>query len=164
MSIILREMRPEDMPAVLEIWNQVVEEGGSIPFEEPLDEGFLGMILADAESYVAVETSDSGEAVIGMYCVHPNILGRCSHVANATYLVAAGHRGKHIGGMMVLDSIEKTRKAGFRAIQFNGVVKSNVHAVNLYKRCGFEVVGEIPESFRVKDGHYENGLVMYRKL
>ena len=183
MSIILREYRPEDVPEVLAIWNEVIEEGGSIPFVEPMTEEFLGMILSDAETIVAVEVPEgtgvevtSGNAgseapadiapdrVVGMYCVHPNMLGRCSHIANATYLVAADCRGQHIGEKLVLDSLEKAREMGFHAMQFNGVVKSNVHARNLYERCGFAVIGEIPESFRVKDGHYENGLIMYQKL
>ena len=123
------------------------------------------MILGDAENVVAVEADPgAAEQIVGMYSVHPNMLGRCSHIANATYLVKAGRRGEHIGEKLVLDSIEKAKEMGFRAMQFNGVVKSNVHARNLYERCGFRVVGEIPESFQVKDGHYENGLVMYRAL
>lgn len=184
MSIYLRPYHPDDTPAVLEIWNEVIEEGGSIPFVEPMTAEFLGMILGDAENVVAVETdaaptggqvdeaadvapgagSPAAEQIVGMYSVHPNMLGRCSHIANATYLVKAGRRGEHIGEKLVLDSIAKAKEMGFRAMQFNGVVKSNVHARNLYERCGFRVVGEIPESFQVKDGHYENGLVMYRAL
>ena len=42
MSIYLRPYRSEDTPAVLEIWNEVIEEGGSIPFVEPIDRGVSG--------------------------------------------------------------------------------------------------------------------------
>lgn len=65
---------------------------------------------------------------------------------------------------LVLDSIRMGRELGFRYMQFNGVVDSNVHARHLYARCGFREVGVIPGGFRVKDGHYEDMHVMWRPL
>ncbi len=49
-------------------------------------------------------------------------------------------------------------------MQFNFVVKSNVHAVRLWQKIGFDIIGEIPEAF---DHHREgltNAYIMYRKL
>ena len=45
---------------------------------------------------------------------------------------------------------------GFRVLQFNAVVESNIHARHLYERLGFTQLGTIPGGFRMKDGHYEN--------
>ena len=54
--------------------------------------------------------------------------------------------------------------AGFRIMQFNAVVDSNIHALHLYKRLGFTDLGVIPGGFQVKDGSFEDIHVMYKVL
>ena len=44
---------------------------------------------------------------------------------------------------------------GFRILQFNAVVASNVHVRHLYVRLGFVQLGMIPKGFRMKDGGYD---------
>ena len=43
-------------------------------------------------------------------------------------------------------------KLGFKVLQFNAVVASNVHARHLYERAGFRQLGVIPGGFRLKTG------------
>ena len=62
------------------------------------------------------------------------------------------------------DSLEKAREKGFRLMQFNAVVESNIHARHLYERLGFQPLGMIPEGFRMKDGHYENIYLFYHVI
>ena len=45
---------------------------------------------------------------------------------------------------------------GYRILQFNAVVASNIHARHLYERLGFVGLGTIPGGFRMKDGRYED--------
>jgi GNAT superfamily N-acetyltransferase len=53
---------------------------------------------------------------------------------------------------------------GYRGMQFNAVVDTNVGAVRLWTSLGFDVVGTVPEAF----DHPAHGLVglhvMYRRL
>jgi hypothetical protein len=56
------------------------------------------------------------------------------------------------------------REAGFRAMQFNAVVVSNVRAVAAWQAMGFEIVGTVPEAFRHPALGYVGLHVMYRKL
>ena len=51
--------------------------------------------------------------------------------------------------------IRAAREAGYRILQFNAVVESNMRARRLYERIGFHQLGVIPNGFRMKDGHYE---------
>ncbi|MBR6180439.1 MAG: hypothetical protein IKQ77_04410 [Prevotella sp.] len=53
---------------------------------------------------------------------------------------------------------------GFRILQFNAVVASNIHALHLYKRLGFHQLGTIPRGFLMKDGHYEDIVLHYIEL
>lgn len=94
--------------------------------------------------------------MLGLYILHPNNVGRCGHICNASYAVSSKSRGQHIGEKLVLDCIRQAHEEGFRVLQFNAVVRTNTHARRLYERIGFKQLGTIPGGFRMKDGSYED--------
>lgn len=95
---------------------------------------------------------------------YPNNIGRCGHICNASYAVASRCRGRHIGEKLVLDCMKKGRELGFRILQFNAVVETNIHARRLYERIGFHQLGTIKNGFRLKDGSYANICPYYIEL
>lgn len=109
------------------------------------------------------EDIESGQ-VLGLYILHPNNIGRCGHIGNASYAVNSDVRGMHIGERLVSDSLSQAKAHGFGLMQFNAVVASNVHARHLYERLGFVPLGVIPKGFRMKDGHYEDICPYYHEL
>ena len=154
MSVQTRVYRANDLPRMIEIWNEVVAAGIAFPQEEPLT-------AETAESFFAQQTvcgvaqDPQTNIVLGLYILHPNNVGRCGHICNASYAVSAESRGQSIGEKLVLHSMEQARAHGFRILQFNAVVKTNVHARRLYERLGFVPLGVIPGGFRMPDGRYE---------
>ena len=159
------EVRPyeeKDLPDMIRIWNEVVEEGIAFPQEEMLDASTGAAFFAE-QTGSAVAVDEDGR-VAGLYILHPNNIGRCGHIANTSYAVSSDRRGRHIGEKLVLDSLRAAGEAGFRVLQFNAVVESNIHARHLYERCGFTQLGVIPGGFRMKDGHYENICPYYHLL
>ena len=162
-EIVIRAYEEKDIPAMAEIWNQVVEEGTAFPQEESLslDEA-RAFFASQNRSAVAARTSDG--AVLGLYILHPNNVGRCGHICNASYAVAAESRGLHIGEKLVRDCIAAAPAFGFRVLQFNAVVAGNVRARRLYERLGFTQLGVIAGGFRMKDGHYEDICPYYIEL
>ena len=157
----VREYTDGDLTEIIRIWNEVVEEGIAFPQEETLDMKF-GTEFFSAQSYTGVAEEDG--KVYGLYILHPNNVGRCGHICNASYAVSSDARGKHIGEQLVKDSLQKGKELGFRVLQFNAVVESNIHARHLYERLGFKQLGTIPRGFRMKDGHYENICPYYKEL
>lgn len=158
----IRGYEPADLPAMIAIWNEVVEEGVAFPQEEPLDRE-SGAAFFAGQSFSAVAEDGDGR-VLGLYILHPNNVGRCGHICNASYAVSGACRGQHIGEQLVLDCLRRGRELGFRVLQFNAVVESNTHARHLYERLGFTQLGTIPGGFRMKDGHYENICPYYHVL
>lgn len=151
--VIIREYIAKDILAMIEIWNQVVEEGIAFPQDERLTETD-GIEFFAAQSYCGVaEDKDTGE-ILGLYILHPNNVGRCGHICNASYAVSAQKRGQHIGEKLVLDCIQQAHAIGFRILQFNAVVASNASARHLYEKIGFQQLGTIPGGFRLKNGEY----------
>lgn len=162
MTVAVRAYTPADVGAAAEIWNEVVRGGVAFPQTEPLTET-TGAAFFAAQSHTGVAVNESGE-ILGLYILHPNNVGRCGHICNASYCVASDSRGKHIGEKLVLDSLAQGRAHGFRVLQFNAVVATNTHARHLYERLGFQQLGVIPGGFRMPDGRYEDICPYYRTL
>ena len=146
---------------MIAIWNEVVEEGIAFPQEECLDMD-TGADFFASQTYAGV--AEDGGAVVGLYILHPNNVGRCGHICNASYAVSSACRGKHIGEKLVLDCLDQAKKHGYGVLQFNAVVETNTHARHLYERLGFVQLGTIPKGFRMKDGRYENICPYYHTL
>ena len=160
-KIQIREYTGADLEGMIPIWNEIVEEGIAFPQEDCLDrEG--GKAFFASQSYTGVAETDG--KILGLYILHPNNIGRCGHICNASYAVSSKARGQHIGEKLVLDCLRKAKELGFRVLQFNAVVESNIHARHLYERLGFTQLGTIPGGFRMKDGSYANICPYYRVL
>ena len=151
--MIIRQYNENDISQMLALWNDIVEEGIAFPQEEMLDvetaKEFFG-----GQSYVGV--AEENDKIVGLYILHPNNVGRCGHISNARYAVDESQRGKHIGESLVKDCIHQARGLGFKILQFNAVVETNMAARHLYEKLGFTQLGTIPKGFRMKDGTYEN--------
>ena len=157
----VREFNKNDVPDMVRIWNEVVEEGIAFPQEDYLDEE-SGKAFFETQSYCGVAVNDG--KVVGMYILHPNNIGRCGHIANASYAVDSALRGMHIGESLVSDCLKQAKRLGYGVMQFNAVVETNVHARHLYERLGFKQLGTIPKGFRMKDGSFENICPYYHEL
>ena len=142
-KIIVRKYEEKDLPAMIRIWNEVVEDGVAFPQEECLDEK-TGAEFFAAQTYTAVAENRENGQVLGLYILHPNNVGRCGHICNASYAVKKTVRGQHIGEKLVKHCIAQGKTCGFRVLQFNAVVKSNAGALALYKKLGFTQLGVIP--------------------
>ena len=161
MSIEIRAYDNNDLDDIRSIWNSVIEDGNAFHHERPLSQGQAELFFAE-QTRTAVATLD-GE-VVGLYVLHPNNTGRCAHIANTSYAVKAGFRGRSVGEHLVRDSIESAKTYGFRIIQFNAVVATNVGAIHLYKKIGFKQLGTIPGGFRLGDGSYSDIILFYISL
>lgn len=155
---VTRPYREDDLPAMAEIWNEVVEAGNAFPQTEPMTLEEARIFFAE-QSHTAVATV--GGRIRGLYILHPNNIGRCGHVANASFAVAGASRGEGIGRLLVEDCLRQAAACGFRGLQFNAVVASNEAAQHLYESMGFTKVGMIPGGFINGLGGYEDMFIYY---
>lgn len=154
-NIIIREYSPEDISAMVSIWNEVVDDGIAFPQEDLLTLS-TGAEFFAGQSFCGVAEDAETRKIHGLYILHPNNVGRCGHICNASYAVLSESRGRHIGEKLVLDCIMQAHNLGFKVLQFNAVVTTNIHARHLYERIGFKQLGTIPKGFRLKNGQYED--------
>lgn len=163
MSILVRKHTDKDIEAMVLIWNEVVEDGIAFPQLELLD-ATSGKEFFEAQSYAGVAVDEESGNVVGLYILHPNNVGRCGHICNASYAVDSRYRGKHIGEALVKDCMKIGKIHGFKILQFNAVVRTNMGARHLYEKLGFISLGVIPKVFLLKNGEYEDIMPYYHEL
>ncbi|MBQ1956030.1 MAG: GNAT family N-acetyltransferase [Clostridia bacterium] len=162
MTITVREYREADVSAMNKIWNRVVQDGVAFPQTEFLDLESGRKFFAE-QSFTGVAENESGE-VVGLYILHPNNIGRCGHICNASYAVDADVRGGGIGERLVRHCVQMGKELGFGVLQFNAVVSTNAPALHLYEKLGFIRLGVIPKGFRLDSGEYADIIPHYISL
>ena len=161
-STIREARRSEDSDAIWTILEPVIRAGETYALDRDLTrEQALAYWFSDGNE---VFVADDGDQIVGTYFLHPNQKGGGSHVANCGYITAAAASGKGIARRMCRHSLEYAKSQGFRAMQFNFVVKTNERAVRLWESLGFSIIGTLPEAFLHPVHGYTDAYVMYRRL
>jgi L-amino acid N-acyltransferase YncA len=160
--IEIKKATPTDYDQIWNILKQVIAGGDTIAFSpDSSREKMLAFWCgADKHTYVA---RIEGE-IVGTLFIKDNQPDLGSHIANAGYLTLPSARGKGLGLAMGEFSLVEAKRLGYKAMQFNIVVKSNQGAVRLWQKLGFKIIGEIPEAFDHLQLGMTNAYIMYQKL
>lgn len=160
--IKIRSVKLSDHDSLWLIIEQVISAGDTYIFAPDSDrkkmlEYWCG---SDKKTYVA----EIENQIVGTFILKDNFPDLGSHVANASYMTLPEASGKGIGRAMGEFSLLEAKRLGYRAMQFNIVVKSNLRAIRLWQKLGFEIKGEIPDAFN----HMEDGMtdvyIMWRSI
>ena len=162
MSIHIRPAIPPDRATIAAILLPVFAAGETytVPRDLTEVEALEYWFQPGHDVFVA---EDNG-SMVGTYFLQANQRGGGSHVANCGYVTASSAQGRGVARAMCLDSFDRARAAGFRAMQFNFVVSTNERAVRLWQSLGFEIVGRLPKAFQHPSYGYVEAFVMFREL
>ena len=158
----IRRVIEKDKPQVWAIIKEVISTGDTYVYapDSPEERMTDYWFSADKKTYVALDENE----IVGTFFLKDNQPDLGSHIANAGYMVSPEARGKRVGKQMAEFSLLEAKRLGYRAMQFNFVVKTNEIAVRLWQSLGFEIIGEIPEAFNHAEKGYINAYIMYKKL
>ena len=95
--------------------------------------------------------------------MHDNFSGRGNHISNALYAIKEEFRGKGIGKMLAKHSIKTSKECGYKAMQFNSVVSTNIASIRLWESLGLIRAGQIKNAF-IKDNNEVADIYIYHKL
>ncbi len=166
-AVRIRPLVEADRDAVVGLGRELVAAADTYAFDPAIDDAGLWAYWTGPGTVAHVAETGDGDGptrVVGVYVLRPNHPGPGSHVANASYAVAAAARGRGIGRLLGVHSLDEAARRGYRAIQFNAVVETNTAAVQLWTSLGFTTIGRVPGGFRLPDGRYVDLLVMFRSL
>ena len=158
--MIIRRATAADASAIWKIFQAVVSQGDTYSFTPDTTEAeAVAYFLAPGvTSFVAEEAA----RIIGIYKLIPNHVGRGAHVSNASFMVAPEAQGKGVGHSLGEHCLDEARRQGYEAMQFNLVVSTNIAAVELWKKLGFNIVGTLPRAFEHATLGKVDAYVMHR--
>ncbi len=159
---MIRAATPADDAAIADIILPIIRSGEAYALDRDMTAGQALAYWRAAGHSVFVAEIDG--RVLGSYYCRANQAGGGRHVANCGYATHAAATGRGIARAMGLHSFDHARAAGFRAIQYNFVIASNVRAVALWLSLGFEQVGRLPGAFDHPTLGEVDALVLYRRL
>ncbi|MEU9160000.1 GNAT family N-acetyltransferase [Streptomyces sp. NPDC048424] len=159
-DVVIRPARAEDEREILELhrsaWSRVSEPGPKRPADAAVfDERH------PVENFLVAE---HGRRIVGYIAQAPaSPLASNRHVRHIQGLaVLPSARGGGVGQALVEAACAAARTGGARRMTLR-VLGHNEPARQLYRRCGFAVVGVLPEEFLL-DGAYVDDVWMSRSL
>ncbi len=159
----IRLISEADWPAVWQLMEPVIRAGDTYPYaiDMTVDRARQMWVEIPAATYVAEYEQGN---ILGTYYIKPNQPTLGAHVANCGYMVAARSRGMGIATQMCEHSQDEAVKMGYRAMQYNLVVKTNEPSVHLWQKMGFAIVGNLPGAFRHAEYGFVDAYIMYKEL
>ncbi len=163
MSVSVRQATAADRAAIWRVIEPTFRAGDTYAIDPAVDEA-AGLAYwfgtAGEETFVA----EIDGVVVGTYGLRPNRPGGGAHVANASFITHPDAAGRGVAFAMGEHALDRARERGFRAMQFNFVISTNVRAVKLWQRLGFDIAGTLPGAFRHPTLGDVDAYVMYRSL
>ncbi len=159
-AITIRAVVDADWPDVYAIVHDVVARGETYAYPDDLSSHDARALWVEGPPSETVVALVNG-AIVGTAKYGPNRPGRGAHVSTASFMVAYEARGQGIGRALCEFAIARAKVLGFKGMQFNAVVSTNVHAIALYRRLGFVTVGTVPGAFHSASQGYVGLDIMY---
>lgn len=187
-AIAIRPARDDDDEAIWEILRPVLRAGETYAIDPDIarEDAIAYWRGPGRHAFVAVESmqeaggegaggeggaprSEPGDEpsdgeILGVYYIKANSAGGGAHVCNCGYVTAASARGRGVARRMAEHSFTTAVALGFRAMQYNAVVATNVGAVRLWRSLGFWIVGTLPGAFAHPVHGDVDAYVMFRRL
>lgn len=155
----IREATEEDWDNIWPIFHEVVAKGDTYAYhpDTKKQEAYFIWMKRVKKTFVYEENSQ----ILGTYFITTNYT---RHVCNCGYMVSSAARGKGLATKMCEHSQDIARSMGYKAMQYNFVISTNIGAVRLWKKLGFETVGRVPKAFKHPREGFVDALIMYKWL
>jgi len=145
-AIELRDADRRDLPGLLEIYNEVIENSTAVFSSErvTLEDRERWLAARREQGYpVLVACDQSGVVAFGTFADFRTWPGY-RHTVEHTVHVRADRRGSGIGTAVVTALIERARALG-KHVVIAGVDADNAASIRMHERLGFVSVGRLPE-------------------
>jgi L-amino acid N-acyltransferase YncA len=154
----IRDARPQDVPAIFEIYNEQVLHGTATFDTQPKTEADRDKWFEahDRERYVILVAEEAGR-VVGWARLYP-WSDRCAYARSAenSVYVHTDARGRGVGSVLLAELIGRARAAGV-CVLLARIAEGNPASIRLHEAAGFVPVGvmrRVGEKFgRILDVH-----------
>lgn len=161
MRISIRPYTQTDAPALWALLEPAFRAGDAYAVDSGISEADAISFWTKRPKTVFIAQTDRP---LGTYFITPNQGGGGAHVCNCGFVTHPEARGQGLASEMLTHALKQAPRMGFSAMQFNFVVVTNIGAIRLWQRAGFDTVGRLPGAFRHPTKGYVDALVMYKSL
>lgn len=158
----IRRATDEDFDDIWPFFREIASAGETYGYPTDIAYPEAKKVWIDYPQHTYVASID-GE-IVGSYFIVRNHEGPGEHVCNCGYMVSPRARGKGVATSLCLHSQRIACELGYLAMQFNFVAASNVQAVALWSKLGFEIVGRLPKAFKHPSLGFSDALLFYKWL
>jgi phosphinothricin acetyltransferase len=156
-AVTIRDLRPDDWPAVRTIYEEGIR-GGNATFETEAP-SWERWDVAHPELRLVAERDGS---VVGWAALSPASARHCYRgVGDVSVYVAEQARGAGLGRVLLEELVERSEQAGYWTLTA-GVFPENEASIRLHNACGFRAVG-IRERVGELRGHWRDVVLLERR-
>jgi len=164
--VILRTPRWEDLDALMELINSLVDEKAEIARTAKVtreDEAeWLPKVLASLEKdELFFLVAEVDRKVVASSDIHI-LSGNEKHVGVLGIVIKSGFRDLGIGTEMMNTLVEQAMALGLKVLTLQAFA-TNKRAVHVYEKVGFVQTGRVPKK-HFKDGQYVDEVIMTKLI
>jgi phosphinothricin acetyltransferase len=131
----VRDLRPDDWPAVREIYEDGIRSGATFETEAPSWDAWNA---AHPELRLVAERDG---AVVGWAALSPYSPRHCYRgVGDVSIYIAEEARGAGVGRLLLEELVARSEQAGYWTLNA-GLFPENEPSLRLHESCGFRVIG-----------------------
>lgn len=154
--MIVRDLRPEDWPAVRAIYEDGIRSGATFEIRAPSWEAW------DAAHPDLRLVAERDGAVVGWAALSPYSPRYCYRgVGDVSVYIGESARGAGVGRLLLEALVDRSEQAGYWTLNA-GVFPENEVSLRLHETCGFRVIG-VRERLAEKDGVWRDAVWLERR-
>jgi RimJ/RimL family protein N-acetyltransferase len=165
MSFTVRRAVEDDAPALIELRRRLFAETSFMlwepaEFTNTAEDERKRIARLQGRANCAVLVAEVGSQPVGLLTAVGGEPNRLRHSATLALGVAKSHWGQGIATAMVQDAVSWATTAGVTRLELT-VHTTNLAAIAVYLRCGFEVEGRRRRSLLVDGAHVDEYLMSW---
>ena len=154
--MIVRDLRPQDWPAVRAIYEDGIRSGATFETRAPSWEAWDA-----AHPELRLVAERDGE-VVGWAALSPYSPRWCYRgVGDVSVYIGESARGAGVGRLLLEALVDRSEQAGYWTLNA-GVFPENEVSLRLHQACGFRVIG-VRERLAEKDGVWRDAVWLERR-
>jgi phosphinothricin acetyltransferase len=155
-EVIVRDLTPDDWPAVRAIYEAGIRSGATFETGAPTWEAW------DASHPELRLVAERDGEVVGWAALSPSS-DRCCYrgVGEVSVYVGEAARGSGVGRLLLEELVERSEQAGYWTLNA-GLFPENEVSLRLHEACGFRLIG-VRERLGQLDGEWRDTIWLERR-
>ena len=164
-EILIRMIEKEDLEGIWNNFNEVVKEKIYLPVYTPVisqwekNSWYQDLVQSKNLCIVAIDKKKStSEKVVGQLTIEHSQWEAARHVGILGIIVQKKYRNLGLGYNLIEISKELAKKKGKKKIILS-TFNTNEHGLNLYKKCGFKIIGTYKKQYLINSEYVDEILM-----